>query len=179
MSVNQNWPSEETAASLHLRLLDQDPIAPADFAEAYFQPVAYSLMTRNSGVDSQLCYEAAGEAVLSLIKNPEIFRPDRGALDMFLRMSAQRDLLNLLAKERRHLLRRAPLEVVELAPTGRNVWQVDSNDPAAIIEQQVEAELRKARGDLAAETAAFTSHEAAVLALMQQGNDAPMSSPEF
>jgi hypothetical protein len=169
MSANQGWPSEETAASLHTRLLELDPVAPAEFAEAYFEPVASALMRRNRDIDPHLCYEAAGEAVLSLIKNPANFRPERSSLDKFLRMAAQSDLRNLLEKEQRHRSRRAKLEVVELAPVARNILQADLIDPAAIVEQQAEIELKKTRENLAAETVAFSSHEAEVLSLMQQG----------
>jgi DNA-binding CsgD family transcriptional regulator len=169
VAANQDWPTDEAAEDLYTRLREGDPVAPADLAEAYFQPLINTLARSNPGIDAHLCYEAAGEAILVLIKNPKSYQPTRGTLDLYLRMSAQGDLRNLLEKERRHRRRRATFEVVELSHQNRNVGQEDSNDPAVIVERQMDEAVANTLTLPPSGTVSFTSQEAEVLALMRQG----------
>ena len=165
MTDSQAAPPLEQGRVLHARLLSGDPVAPADLAEAYLEPLATWLERRNPRVrDPHLCTVAAGEAILALIKAPRSYDPERRSLEGYLRMSAQADLRNLLSKERRHSLRRASLDAVELSPVaGKELWDVEG-DPARIVEREA---------DLAAisppKLSGLTSREEQVLALMQQG----------
>ncbi len=101
--------------SLHRRLLERDPVAPADFAVAFLNPLIAWLQTTNSGVDPMACEEAAGEAIVGFLNNPTKYDPQRLGVEAFLRMAAQRDLQNLLRKERRHQKNRRDWNVVEQA----------------------------------------------------------------
>lgn len=114
------WPSDEIATQIYDRLCQDDPVASSDLAEAYLTPLAEWLRRTNSRVDAQFCDEAAGDAIIALIKNPRSYDPARLRLTAFLRMSATGDLRNILAKERRHQSHRADLTLVELFGADRN-----------------------------------------------------------
>lgn len=107
-------PAEDTLC-LHRRLLDRDPLAPADFAAAFLKPLIAWLKTTNPGVDPMACEEAADEAIIHFLNNPTGYDSQRLGLEAFLRMAARRDLQNLLRKERRHHLHRRDWNVVEQA----------------------------------------------------------------
>lgn len=158
-------PSPEQGCALHARLLAGDPVAPADLAEAYFDPLAAWLQRQNPRVtDPHLCTIAAGEAIIALIKSPRSYDPARRSLEGYLRMSAQGDLRNLLRTERRHGLRRASLDAVELSPVaGKYLWDVEG-DPARIMEREAEVAAIPSP-----ELPGLTPQEEQVLALMRQG----------
>ena len=105
--------SAEDALRLHRRLLERDPVAPADFAVAFLNPLIAWLRTINSSVDPMACTEAAGEAIVGFLNNLTAYDPERLGVVAFLRMAAQRDLQNLLRKERRHQQNRRDWIVVE------------------------------------------------------------------
>jgi hypothetical protein len=169
MAASENWPSSEIADDIYARLCEEDPVAPADLAESYFEPLTLALIRNNANVDPHLCYQAAGDALLELIKNPRSYDRNRGALDVYLRMSSQGDLRNLLEKESRHRLRRADLEAVELSSQGRNVWQEEASNPEVIVERQMDAESAKARTTAITAKVSLSPEEAQVLTLMRQG----------
>jgi plasmid stabilization system protein ParE len=158
-------PSPEQGRALHARLLAGDPVAPADLAEAYLESLAAWLERQNPRVtDPHLCTVAAGEAIIALIKAPRSYDPARRSLEGYLRMSAQGDLRNLLRTERRHSLRRASLDAVELSPVaGKDLWDVEG-DPARIVDQ--EAELTAIPPP---KLPGLTPQEERVLALLRQG----------
>ncbi len=107
--------SAEDGLRLHRRLLERDPVAPADFAVAFLNPLIAWLQATNSGVDPMACEEAAGEAIVRFLNNLTGYDPQRLGVEVFLRMAAQRDLQNLLRKERRHQQNRRDWNVVEQA----------------------------------------------------------------
>lgn len=106
-------PSSEYALHLYRRLLERDAVAPADFAEAFLEPLIAWLQITNSSVDPMACAEAASEAIVGFVINPGIYDPKRLEVLAYLRMAARRDLLNLLRKERRHQRHRRDFRVVE------------------------------------------------------------------
>src|SRR5581483_3004341 len=89
-------PSEAEGLQFHAGLLSGDAAAPDEFAEHYLDWLIGRLCTANPLVDPNLCEQAAGDAIFTLIKNPQRFDPERGTLAAYLRMSSQGDLKNLL-----------------------------------------------------------------------------------
>ena len=92
---------------------ERDPVGPADFGVAFLYRLIAWLQATNTAVDPMACGEAAGEAIVGFINNPNGYDPDRLGVEAFLRMAAQRDLQNLLRKERRHQKNRRDWNVVE------------------------------------------------------------------
>jgi hypothetical protein len=73
--------------------------------------------------------DAAGDAILALIRKPESYSPERQTLEVYLRMSARGDLRNLLRKEARHNKGRTPWIEVELSPDAGKYWR-RTDDPS-------------------------------------------------
>src|SRR5262249_49661394 len=111
--------------------------------------------------------EAAGEAVLGLIRNPASYDPRRLGLFEYLCMAARGDLRNLLARERKYHVRRIDWGIVEDAAGGGKYLGRD-DDPSLPLRL---AEAAAAPQDLAwAEVyAAATPVERRVLDLMAAG----------
>jgi hypothetical protein len=103
------------------------------------------LQTTNAGVDPMACEEAAGEAIVGFLNNPAAYSPERLAVHAFLRMAAQRDLQNLLRKERRHQRNRRDLNVVEHA--SEDGKHLERNDDPSLPLQIEEARQRQAPPD--------------------------------
>src|SRR4051794_32658507 len=96
--------TREQELELHRRLLEGDPVASADLAEAYLRVLIASLRTaKNRHVHDHYLADAAGDALIALIKNAAAFDPARSkaALPLFsyLRLAAQGDLVNRVQKE--------------------------------------------------------------------------------
>jgi hypothetical protein len=68
-------PSTEDAVGLHRRLLRRDPVAPADFAAAFLDPLIAWLQATHSSADPMACAEAAGEAIIGFLNNPSAYDP--------------------------------------------------------------------------------------------------------
>jgi DNA-directed RNA polymerase specialized sigma24 family protein len=99
---------------LHRRLCEGDPVAPSDLARAYFTPLIAWLGRTNPRVAPEYCADAAGQAIMDLIRKPSSYNPGRQELAAYLRMAATGDLRNLLRREGRHRRRRRDLGSVEL-----------------------------------------------------------------
>jgi RNA polymerase sigma-70 factor (ECF subfamily) len=142
-----NWPDTAMCADLHRRLAAGDPTATADLAAAFLDPLVSHLRAAQRHVDDHFLIDAATEALLSVMRDPAVYNPERAELPAFLRMAAKGDLLNLLARERRHQDRREPTDCVELeAVAGNNPPEDDGlpsfDDPrlAPVIASLSEAE---------------------------------------
>jgi hypothetical protein len=104
---------------IHERLLAGDPTAPAKLLQAVFLPLKRAVHERNPGLpDEHLVDDAVTEALLNYIKGPDKFNPDRAGLLGYLRMAAQGDLKNALAKRRRWQRKHTSLETVEVDVRG-------------------------------------------------------------
>lgn len=129
---------------LHGRLLDDDPIAPAEFAEGALDPLIVRLKQKWPALaDEHQVIDAATNAILTVIKKPDKYDPEKSSLEGYLLMIADRDLKNNWAKQKRQAKRESPLEIVELASLPRN----KSHEDAVISRRRVEQlipELRKA-----------------------------------
>jgi DNA-directed RNA polymerase specialized sigma24 family protein len=117
-SVPPLSPLPEDGRSLHQRLCEGDKVAVSEFAAAYLQPLGSWLESHNRDADPHLCWEAAGEAILTLLKDPSRFDPKRSELFAFLCMSARGDFLNALRREKRQCRGQERLSDVELSPDG-------------------------------------------------------------
>ena len=135
----------EDALRLYGRLLDRDPLAPADFAAAFLKPLIAWLQSTNPRVEPMVCEEAADEAIVRFLLDPTKYDPQRLKLEAFLRMAAQRDLQNLLRKERRHQRNRRSWKVVEqMAEEGKYLRRDD--DPSLPLQME-EVRQRQAPPD--------------------------------
>jgi DNA-directed RNA polymerase specialized sigma24 family protein len=130
MSPGASFPPLDDGLALHARLFAGDPTGPSDLAAAFLQPLIAWLGEHNR-VDPHMIAEAAEEAVLSLIKSPDSFRPGAD-LAAYLRMAAQADLRNLLEREGRHHRGREPWAAVELSEDRRNNLGRDEDPSLAL-----------------------------------------------
>jgi plasmid stabilization system protein ParE len=121
--------TQPDALALHQRLLARDPTASNDLADAYLETLVVWLGETDAGAPEDARIEAAEDAILALIRNPESYCPERQTLEVYLRLSARGDLRNLLRNERRHNKGRTPWNRVELLPdAGKYLGRDD--DPA-------------------------------------------------
>jgi DNA-directed RNA polymerase specialized sigma24 family protein len=115
------FPPQDMGLALHRRLCaGDDPVAPAEFARAYLDPLVAAVGRRFPGVDPHVVEQAAADALLDLVRHPDRYDPDRRKLRGYLLMAARGDLLNLLNREERHRRRRVSLDDVELTAAGGN-----------------------------------------------------------
>jgi RNA polymerase sigma-70 factor (ECF subfamily) len=158
-------PTDEDALRLHRRLLERDPLAPADFAVVFLKPLIAWLKTTNPGIDPMAYEEAAEEAIICFLKHPTAYDPQRLGLEAFLRMAARRDLLNLLRKERRYQQYRRDWKVVEQASAAGKYLGRD-DDPS--LPMQIE-EARQQQAPPDAVWQQLTDAERRVWKQMQKG----------
>jgi hypothetical protein len=79
-----------------------DLLATSAFALECLDPLSDQLRRRYPRVDPDLALDAAGEAVARFLQNPSQYDPSRRSLMGYLRMAAERDLLNLFRVEKSH-----------------------------------------------------------------------------
>ena len=161
MSHAVPFPSADEGLDLHARLLTATAAAASDLCQAYWGPLVAWLEARFPSADPHFRVQAVGHALLGLAQRPGSFDPQRGDLGAFLRLSAKRDLFNLLKQEQRHQRNRQPIEVVEDREEARNSLQGVSSDPLVREEEQA-----LALGHVERVRAACTPAEARVLDLM-------------
>ena len=136
-AIAEHLVSQEDEQSLHRRLVDGDPTAPVDLARLFLDSLIAWLIAKNRiSVPEDMCVEAAGDALIALMKSPKSFNPARGKrLAAYLRMSAQGDLRNILRREGRHYQNHTSLKDVELSPEAGKYLAV--NDDALLsLERQ-------------------------------------------
>jgi hypothetical protein len=150
---------------LHRRLRKRDPVGPANFADAFLKPLIAWLQATHYGVDPMVCAEAAGEAIIGFLNNPTGYDPQQLGVEAFLRMAAQRDLQNLLRKERRHQRNRRDWNVVE--QTSEDGKYLRRDDDPSLPLQIEEARKRQAPPDAVWQK--LTDEERRVWEQMQQG----------
>lgn len=136
MSVPQPLLSRAQECDLHSQLCAEDVVAANLLFRVYYLPLVSWLRQRNCTRDDALIEEAAERAIVSLIKNPRSYDPERLDLFGYLRMSADGDLKNLLRKEKRQ--QHEPWIVVETAEADGKCYGKDE-EPAALLQQVEEA----------------------------------------
>jgi RNA polymerase sigma-70 factor (ECF subfamily) len=87
--------------------------------------------------DSDYFLEAVNEAFFGYYKNPYIFDPGKGTLKRFLEVAAERDLLNILEREKRHAGKENLPEDVELEEI---FWNTMKRDTQSIDEEIIARE---------------------------------------
>ncbi len=120
------WPSPVAEQELLQKLLSGDPTATADLFTAFYTPLFNWLQINNRSVDEQMNHDAVTVALVSLMKNPQSFKPEMGkSLKSYLMMSAVGDLKNLLRGEKKHQFGRISFEDVELGDDAGNTTSRD------------------------------------------------------
>jgi hypothetical protein len=159
--------SQEDELALHKRLVDGDITAPVELATIFIDGLIKLLIDKNSWkVPEELCVEAAENAWIAIVKNPNSFKPEKGMrLGNYLSMSAQGDLRNRLRNEGRK--RGKSLETVQLsANEGKHLETTD--DPSLPLRIQEEAE-RAREGIILTVSDGLSDGESRVLDLIMQG----------
>src|SRR5581483_1871528 len=156
--------TSEQQAALHARLVAGDPVAPAELAAAFLDHLIRRLDRKHR---SDLCGEAAGDAIMALIKNPKSYDPARGkTLGGYLYMSAEGDLLNLLRKEKRHFHKKEG-DAVELGRHRGNHREEEADPALALIREE---QVSTAKNELLpAVCAGLSEGEICFLELMVEG----------
>lgn len=134
-------PLSDQPEEVYRRLLDGDPTAPDDLATLFLEPLIGWLSEHNRGLPDDLVTEAAGDAILALIRNPASYKPEKRDLEGYLRMSAQGDLKNRLRSEQRHRTGRQSLASVEQSDRAGKYLSVD-DDPSFRLQVE-EGAVRK------------------------------------
>jgi hypothetical protein len=106
------WPPDEDLL-VAWRQLVADPDTAGAFAELVLGPLETDLARRFRQADPDQVCEAAGTAVLFLVKNSTRYDPSRSPLPAFLRLVAGRDLRNLRQAEYRRRRKQIPWDAVE------------------------------------------------------------------
>jgi RNA polymerase sigma-70 factor (ECF subfamily) len=143
MSDSHSFPSSEEGLCLHLRLCELDPHATAEVCRAFIGPLLDWLQGRFRNADPHQQETAVHETIFSYVRQPQQYDPSQMDLAAFLRMSARRDLLNLLRREQRHHQGRVPWNDVELAALGGNISGSDEG-PLELLERQEQAAVARA-----------------------------------
>jgi hypothetical protein len=102
---------------LHLEIRNKNDVSLSKLYDLYGDQVIRILRYKYLSAakrDELFLYEAVNEAFLGYYNNPDTFNPERYKLFTFLLIAADRDLQNLLTKERKHLNRKDLPEDVEL-----------------------------------------------------------------
>jgi len=120
-TIDEGW-----CRDVHARLVNGDPIAPAELAERALQTVQRLVARQQRTTEARaLVDQAVVDAFVALIKQPSSFNPAKGSLIPYLVMSAHRDLLNALAKQRRIRARELSTDPVDLEGIAGNSIQED------------------------------------------------------
>lgn len=99
---------------LHEGLCAGDPTAPARLFGVVHRAITRTLRRLHPHASEDQVNDATVDAVLSYIRGPEQYRPDKQSLFSYLVMSARGDLRNLLAKEQRRRVKEILRDDVEL-----------------------------------------------------------------
>jgi len=140
----RDLPTPEAERELHRRLMEQDPTAPPDLVLAFLDHlIDYLRLKSDPRTHDHFCVQAAEDALLALIKNPDSYRLDQNlGLFSYLRMSAHGDLKNTLSTELRRSAKTKSLESVEHSPeAGKYLGRAD--DPSMQLEMDEEVKRAK------------------------------------
>lgn len=135
--------TDEWFLRIHERLLQRDPVAPAELAEVVFRRLVSGLRKQNPKLTkSDLIEDAATDAFMNYVKVPDTYDPTKCGLFRYLSMSANGDLRNALAKRKRRFDKEIAVGLVEELQLGGNSL-VDEKEPMA--ESENAALLEKAK----------------------------------
>lgn len=134
---------------LHSLIIEGDDLALSKLYELHGDSVIRSLKLWYKSIkDEALIFQAVNEAFLGYYKNPKTYNPELNTLQRFLEIAADRDLKNILQKEKKLKNNENIVEGVELVPKSRNSIIKDENetDDQLILDQsmsEVNKELSK------------------------------------
>jgi len=123
---------KEWGFEIHKRLIARDPIAPAELAEAFLEPLVEKLTMLFPLVkDDHKIQDAVTDTLVNYIQKPIQFDPSKNSLNGFLIMSAKRDLQNILSKQCRLNAKEKVSECVEVLSDSGNkqVERTFTNSP--------------------------------------------------
>jgi DNA-directed RNA polymerase specialized sigma24 family protein len=113
------------AQALHRRLLTgEDPTAPHEVANMYLDNLTEWLIALNPRVHPHDCSTAAENAILTYIKSPQKYRPQRQTPEVYLRVSAKNKLRNILRSERQYMKHLVNMEAADKSPTLERVMNL-------------------------------------------------------
>src|SRR5689334_2057725 len=105
----------DNGIELHQLILKGDDLALSKLFDLYGGSVARKLKNwyqSTANADAALIYEAVNEAFLGYFRNPYTFDSRISTLERFLEVAAERDLKNILVREKKHLaLKKTPIDV--------------------------------------------------------------------
>jgi len=134
---------KEWGFEIHKRLITRDPIAPAELAEAFLEPLVKKLTMLFPLVkDDHKIQDAVTDTLINYIQKPLQFDPSKNSLNGFLIMSAKRDLQNILAKQYRLKTKEKVSECVEVLSDSGNkqLERIFINSPVGNL---IEKEMRQ------------------------------------
>ena len=114
MKKNKATPEEKQLLS---EILGGDDLALSKLYTLHGETIITSLKSWYPKVaqkDEALVLEAVNEAFWGFFNNPATFDPERNSLKRFLEVAADRDLINILNREKKHSLKKDLPEDVEL-----------------------------------------------------------------
>jgi hypothetical protein len=113
---------DDLAASLHQRLCDGDEVASSALAELFLPVLTKGLGRKYPNLsDPSSVPTACADALMNYLTAPDKYSPTRGKLFTYLWKSAEGDLLNLLAKQRRRAVHEISEQVVEFRLADREL----------------------------------------------------------
>lgn len=129
---------------LHSAILEQKDIALSKLYNSYGPKLVRILKYKYANAfrrDETLIYEAVNEAFQGYYRNPLTFCPERNSLFNFLLVAADRDLINIFQREKKHSNRKNVPEDVELE---EHFWNTiikpsDSTDDTIQIKETLTA----------------------------------------
>jgi RNA polymerase sigma factor (sigma-70 family) len=134
--------SRDFGEQVHQRLLQGDPTAPSEVILAYLEPLTRRLRQRFPDVQDQtLIQDAVTDALFQYVQFPGRFDPTKSNLPSYLTMAARGDLLNALARERRHSSRQVPVEAVAEAALPGNTLVKDESPGSAAEDRMVASQV--------------------------------------
>lgn len=155
---------------IHSRLLARDPTASEELLRKYLPLVQQHVRGRafNHGIrDRDLINDATVDAVFGYIRNPEKFNSQKSRLLGYLKLAAERDLMNEVQKDRRRRRGEELHDAVELSILARNKPS-DVERIRRIEETATIWRIQKER-EVSEDTKAPSDRDQALLRLMAEG----------
>lgn len=128
---------------LHSAILKGDDLALAKLYDLFGEAIINSLSRyyKAGRMDEALVFDAVNQAFLGYYRNPATFNPEKNSLQRFLEIAAERDLINILDREKKHSGKIKLPEDVELQ---ENIWNnnmenVNSTDSDLIQKETLNA----------------------------------------
>lgn len=97
--------SSEQEIEIHKLIIQKNELALLKLYDTYGETIIdklKKLYSNTSNTDHSIIIEAVNEALWGYYNNPNTFNPELNTLHRFLEIAAERDLINLLTKEKRY-----------------------------------------------------------------------------